>query len=196
MDIGTCATSEADGSFTLNDIPRDLLLTVGFEKAGYMPMIRAIRTGATDVGLPADESIMRPLSTPPVFGGAPFDVSTGALEFFAGSGGEAPLASVSIVSYDDPNANYEPVYLDANGNPATGATAGSFGAFVGLPPGLYLVTFHSETGSCTPLGSMYGEPVDFFQVPGQTSILVPVVEGHVTTPVGVDCGGSAIPVGR
>jgi len=140
---------------------------------------------------------MRPLSSPPAFAGAPLDDGTGAVEFFVDSDGvEPPKTTVSIVSYDDPNANFEPVYLDASGAPSTGATGGSFGAFVGLPTGLYAVTFSSETGSCATLGGLYGEPIDYYQVPGQASILVPVVEGHVTTPIGVDCSGSAAPVAR
>lgn len=197
MDIGTCATSNTEGLFVLQGIPREMLLTIAFEKPGYMPIIRALRTGTTDIGLPVEESVMRPLSSPPTFGGAPLDAKTGALEFFVASdGAETPAASVSIVSLDDPNALHEPVYLDGSGSPTIGAVSGSFGAFVGLPTGLYEVTFSSETASCSALGDLYGEPVGYYQVPGQVTILVPVVEGHVTTPVGVDCGGSATPVAR
>jgi hypothetical protein len=197
MDIGDCATSEADGAFILYGIPLNRLVTIGFQKGGFLPTIRAIRTGTTDIGLPPEESVMRPASIPPAIAGVALDDSTGAVEFFVDSdGAEPPQANVSIVSYDDPNSIHEPVYLDASGVPAPGAKGGSFGAFVGLPTGLYAVTFSTESGSCKTLGGLYGEPIDYYQNPGQASILVPVVGGLVTTPIGVDCSGSAAPVAR
>jgi hypothetical protein len=68
--------------------------------------------------------------------------------------------------------------------------------FTTSPNGVIEIPIDQAPGSCKSLGTMYGDPTEYFQVPGQTTIVVPVVEGHVTTPVGVDCGGSATPVGR
>lgn len=187
LDIGDCATSATDGSFALHGMPQDLLVTIAFQKKGYVPAIRAIRMDKSDVELPSDENLMIPVSAPPAFAGAPLDAKSGGLQFFVGSdSGGASRASVWILSYEN-SGDYEPVYFDAARNVVSGARAGSSGAFVGLPTGLYAVTFHTDTGSCTPKGGLYGEPLEIYDLPGQTSLLVPVVEGHITMPVGVDC---------
>jgi hypothetical protein len=191
LDIGDCATSTADGSFALHGMPQEILLTIAFEKKGYVPAIRAIQMKTSDIELPSDENRMLPTSTPPVFAGAPLDATTGGIRFFVDSdSGEPAPASAWIASFENPNVDYEAVYFDAAGNVVSGAQAGSSGAFGGLPTGSYAVTFYSDTGSCTPKGDLYGQPL------GETSILVPVVEGHVTMPVGADCTANQAAVAR
>jgi hypothetical protein len=198
MDIGECATSEPDGSFTLHGVPANMLVTIGFEKDGFAPAIRAIQTESSDVQIPADENSLLAESTPPVFAGAPMDPNTGAIEFFVGSeGADAPVA-VSLFSIE--NGVHEPVYLGEDGKPQSGATSGSFGGFVNLPAGMYIATFKSPSGSCTTAGSLYGYPMSAYQQPGETGTVVlvevPVSSGRITTPVGVSCTGASVATGR
>jgi hypothetical protein len=80
-----------------------------------------------------------------------------------------------------------PTYHDANRHPVSGATAGSAGAFANVAPGLYLLTFSGVPASCTARSGLYGYPVDSFQGADTISVVVPVVDGHITTRVGLDC---------
>ena len=47
MDVGECVTSAFDGSFSLHGVPGNMLVTIGFEKGGFVPTIRAIQMGDT-----------------------------------------------------------------------------------------------------------------------------------------------------
>jgi hypothetical protein len=194
MDIGECATSGPDGSWTIHRVPANMLVTVGFSKQGFIPALRAIQTGDADVSIPEDEGRLLRESDPPTFAGAPLDARTGGIEFFIGSeNGSEIRASVYVFSFDD--GPRDPVYTGADGNPMTGATSGSSGAVTNLPAGTYVLTFTAENASCTARGALYGYPYDAYHLPGSVSIIVPVADGYITSPVGVDCAGSAAPVG-
>lgn len=194
MDIGECATTGADGSWSIHGVPGNMLVTVGFSKQGFVSALRPVQTEAEDIVIPEEEGRLSPESSPPTFAGAPFGKTTGGIEFFIGSdNGSEVRASVEVFSYDD--GAHDAVYMGADGSPVQGATTGSSGAVTNLHPGLYLLTFSAKGASCTTRGGLYGYPDDVYQVPGSTSLVVPVIEGHITTPVGVDCTGPAAPVG-
>ena len=132
---------------------------------------------------------MTPSLTPPAFAGVPMDSSTGGIEFFIGSDGENAEASVTLFSFE--NGVHAPVYVGVDGNPIREATSGSAGGFVNLPPGMYVATFKSASGSCTTSGELYGAPMNVYPKPGEVSVVVPVAAGRITTPVGVDCTPNA-----
>jgi hypothetical protein len=186
LDIGQCATSAADGSWKLDGIPVQQSVTIAFEKAGYASNVRAIQTQLGDIVLPAGENQMFPTADQ----AARFDDHTGGVEFFvAGDAGQAIQATATLITgaRQDPT----PVYLDASNHPVSGATAGSAGAFSNVAPGLYLLTFTGVPASCTAASGIYGYPVESFQGADTASVVVPVVEGRVTTNVGLDCRTAA-----
>jgi hypothetical protein len=133
--------------------------------------------------LPSDENRLSLLTDSAA---AQFDDHTGGVQFTVISDqGSAVQATATLITGErqDPT----PVYLDATGNAKSGATAGSAGAFAKVTPGLYLLTFTGVPASCTAASGLYGYPVQSFQGADSTSVVVPVVEGHITTTVGIDC---------
>jgi hypothetical protein len=183
MDIGQCGTSAADGSWTLDGIPRDESVTIAFKKAGYAPSMRAIQTNTSDIVLPSDENRLSLLTDS---GAARFDDHTGGIQFAVLSdepGTVQATATLITGERQDPT----PVYLDASGNAKSGATAGSAGAYANVAPGQYLLTFTGVPASCTAASGLYGFPVQSFQGADAASVVVPVVAGRITTTIGLDC---------
>jgi hypothetical protein len=72
-----------------------------------------------------------------------------------------------------------------------GATAGTRGRSVNLPPDLYVLRFSHPSVKCKPIG-LYGWPLTAFQDPasGEAAVLAPVLEGYVTAPVAASCEGA------
>lgn len=194
MDIGSCATSQGDGSWTLQGVPQNLLVTAALSKEGFVPILRAIETRTDNLALPANDNRMVQVADPQTFAGKLFDLSKGGIEFFVTSNlSDSAEASVTLEQQQDvfhPAREFDghPVYLNDEGEPVPGATAGAHGAFVNLPAALYVLTFtyHPEV-SCTLKSPLYGYTSDHGPLPGVASIVVPVIEAHVTTPVGVTC---------
>jgi len=193
MDIGDCAMSGSDGSWTIARVPQNLLVTIGLSKEGFVPALRAVETATTNIETPGDETRLLAKSDPPSFAGAPLDAKTGGIEFFVETAGKAAQVAVSLFSFE--TGSYAPVYTDADGEPMKDATSGSSGGFVNLRPGIYVLTFANESGSCATRGGLNGSPWNVYQTPGSASIVVPVVEGYVTTPVSVDCSTANAAVG-
>ena len=57
-----------------------------------------------------------------------------------------------------------------------------------LPPGMYVLRFSSASAKCTSSSGSYGYPLTTYQdTSGTAAVIVPVVAGTVTAPVGVAC---------
>lgn len=168
MDVGDCATSDVDGAFTVGGIPANELLTIGFEKAGFEPTIRAIETGTEDIVLPDDENVLAPRTT--VLGS-----TQGRIEFVASAGTTVTLTG------DDGQVR-TPSYGDAGGENPTVR-----GVFTDLAPGYYYATFQNSSANCTNRSGLYAYPLGVYQAPGQATVIVPVAPGLTTASVAVDC---------
>jgi hypothetical protein len=193
-DTTDCAISGVDGSFAL-PAPAAQPLVVTFRREGFLPTLRAIATDASDITLPPGEDMLFPAVSPQTFLGAPVDPSAGHIQFRVVSPGSqpAPNVSVTLLPYGllpSPDVRSPTIYLDAQGAPQTGQTAGTSGWFANVPEGMYLVRFGHDSVSCTA-NALYGYPVTGFQGQDpssvQAEVVVPVMAGMVTAPVSVTC---------
>jgi hypothetical protein len=188
-----CALSAADGSFDLSGADANSSATLTFRKDGFTPTLRALMTKNADITLPADENALFP--DPLTFMGSAADPSKGQIAFSAASlGGNAEPVSVRATVLDfltgSGSSSITPVYLDRSGAPAPGASSGTAGGFVNVPPGVYLLEFAYGTASCVPTSGIYSDPsmaASAGSTPGLTAIAVPVRAGYVTSPVGLFC---------
>jgi hypothetical protein len=185
-----CTFSAADGSFGVSGASASADVMLTFKKDGFAPMLRAIATQTDDITLPASENAL--LQDPLVFMGKTGDASKGQIAFFMTTpdGRNATQASVKLIRFED-TYSQPPVYLDRDGVVAVGAAAGSRGGFVNLPAGLYALRFGAASVACTAATGLYGYPITAFQDPssGEATVLVPVIQGYVTAPIGVSCTG-------
>jgi hypothetical protein len=184
MNIGTCATSSADGAWTVSDVPANEDVTLALEKQGFAPMLRAIQTLTDDIAMPTEENVLVPAADGRSFMGTPTDTKKGQIEFF--STGQDDV-SVKLFGFDRQGA--EPIYLDRDGKPAGATvTTGSRGGFVGLPTGVYMLQFSRPSARCmADTTGLHGYPAITFPDSTLPTLIVPVVEGYVTGPVGAGC---------
>jgi hypothetical protein len=188
-----CATSAADGTFTLGNLPPRTNMTLSFTADGYVPILKAIQTASSDMDGTSNPVRMTLSSDPdPNLGGVTIDwTNKGQLAFFAL--GPQPDAS-STLSADvgatvalSPSAGNGPYYLDGNGDfdlTATSLLSGGVGYYYNLPAGNYTLTFTDHVNNCAPLDVFfagYGWPDP------PTSVQFPIVAGYVTELVGVLC---------
>jgi hypothetical protein len=189
-DTVMCTVSAADGSFGVSGAGANTDVMLTFKKDGFAPMLRAIATQTDDIMLPASENALLP--DPLVLMGKTADPSKGQISFFVATsdGQNATEASVKLIRFED-TYSQPPVYLDRGGAVAAGAATGSRGWFVDVPAGLYSLRFGGALVTCAATTALYGYPVTAFGDPssGEGIVLVPVVEGYVTAPVGVSCAG-------
>ncbi len=89
-----------------------------------------------------------------------------------------------VMGFDGPSE--QPRYADRDGTLVAGAGSGAQGGFVNVPSGLYVVRFAGASATCTPSTGLYGFPAGESR-DGEALLLVPVIEGYVTAPVGVSC---------
>jgi hypothetical protein len=186
-DPTACATSGADGSFALAGAPANDAVTLTFDKAGFLPEVRAIGTQTSDITFAEGENVLYPAAAPQTFMGVQTDPTKGHIEFFVLPAGSeaAPAMSVTLAG---PDASPQPIYLSAGAAGGDDATAGTQGAFVNLTPGLYVVRFANGAAKCAA-NDLYGFPETLYQDPssGQTAVVVPVYAGSVTAPVAALC---------
>jgi len=188
-----CTVSATDGSFGVSgtSATADVMLT--FKKDGFAPTLRAITAQTADLTLPASENVLLP--DPLVFMGKAADPSKGHIAFVTTTTGAGPAQDVSVTA----NAFYvpsgvawpsqSPVYFDQNGVPAPGAATGTSGGFVNVSPGLYLVQFPPASGSCVASSGLYGYP-GTKDPTLDAAVLVPIIQGYVSAPIGVSCTGA------
>jgi hypothetical protein len=184
MNIGTCATSSADGAWTVSDVPANEDVTLALEKQGFAPVLRAVQTLTDDIAIPSEENVLMPAADGRSFMGTPTDTKSGQIAFF--STGQDDV-SVKLFGFDRESA--EPIYLDRDGKPAgANVTTGSRGGFVDLPTGVYMLQFSRPSARCmADTKGLHGYPAITFPDSTLPTIIVPVVEGYVTGPVGAGC---------
>jgi hypothetical protein len=185
-----CTVSKSDGSFNLTGAPAKQDVTLMLRKDGLMPIARPMALEGNDVTLPANENVF--LAGHPIFMGVLPDLRTGQIAFtvISTDGGPPAQVSATLMGYYVPNGAagvvQRPVYADEKGAPAPGATAGSGGGFINVNPGLYMIRFHPTLGYCLPTSGPYNYAATA-DPNGDFSMLVPVIEGYLTAPVGVWC---------
>jgi hypothetical protein len=186
---GPCTTSDSTGSWPIATVPANSLVAITFEKASFVPTLRAIATETTDVTLPAAES---ELATDTEFAariGAAQDASTGSVAFLTAlPGSQAVAATASLRPLNGPDVA-GPRY---DGEPA-GAAAGTSGVFTGLADGFYVLTLGDASAPCASAGGLYGYPITLYAPASEARIMVPVVAGFVTTPVAAACTTAPTP---
>jgi len=188
-DTAMCAVSASDGAFQVSGARADGAVTLTFRKDGFVPTARPIALQAQDVTLPSSENVL--YADPMVFMGSPADSSKGQIAFAltTSDSGPAPQLSATLAGYLVPGGFGDPVaavYNDAKGAPAPAAEAGASGGFVNVKPGMYAITLHPTTGFCVSTSGLYGYAATQ-ESNGDIAILVPVIQGYMTSPVGVWC---------
>jgi hypothetical protein len=184
-----CTVSAGDGSFTVSGASANGAATLTFRKDGFAPTVRPIELQTADVTLPSSENVL--LAEPLAMAGTAADPTRGQIAFAVATtdSGPAPQVTASLVAFLVAEGSYgvntPPVYLDGAGAPAPGAAAGNSGDFVNVPPGVYMIQFHPTSGYCVPNARFdYAAGQD---PNGDIGILVPVLQGFVTAPVGIWC---------
>ncbi|MGO9834101.1 MAG: carboxypeptidase-like regulatory domain-containing protein [Polyangiaceae bacterium] len=180
----SCTASGGDGSFTLA-APANEWVAVTFDKTGFVSTVRAVATQTGVVALPGTENVMLPAVEPLMIAGVPADPGMGQVAFsvMGPTGQNGVAASVTLGGSGSPPPA---IYLDSAGSPDVGATSGTEGRFVNVPPGLYSLHFNQASATCAPL-SLYGWPMTAYQSAGEASVVVPVMAGYVTAPVAASC---------
>jgi len=177
----TCTTSGADGAWSIADVPGNQMITVSFEKAGFLPVLRAIQTADTDLVIPSEHSALLALDDAVSVMGAGLDVKRGQIAFFAAGADDVTVTATSL-----DGTSGKAIFLDQDGNVAPDATQGGSGFVENVPAGYYLLTFHSATATCTA-DTLAGFPAWAQPAAGEAQVLAPVEDGYVTTPIGVRC---------
>ena len=182
-----CATSDEDGSFVVIGVPGAAYVTLTFEKQGFLPSLRVLLLQEFENVLPPAENTLFPAAAPQTFMGMTAAADAGGyLAFFVAApegGPPVPAVSVTLIGMD--NAPHAATYLDDGGLPVADASAGTHGGFADLPSGLYSISFGGSGTTCTT-SSLYGYPAPA----GQASLVVPVIDGYVTTPVSASCAAT------
>jgi hypothetical protein len=185
-----CAASAADGSFGVSGAAPNSDTMLAFYKDGFAPVLRAISFQTQDITLPAEENVLWPL--PLKFLGTPAEATKGHMAFVSmpADTEEAQAVSVTAARFEifagGSDQHGHPVYLAPDGSPDPSAISGTAGGFANLTPGIYLVQFHPDSGGwCSPSSGLYGLPSRVYG--DQASVLVPVVAGYVSAPIGVTC---------
>lgn len=186
-----CATTAADGTFTLSGLPLQTDLVITVVKDGYRSTMRPIETASTNMDGTGNAISLTPVTAPdpPV----PVTVdwqNKGQLSVFA----IAPQADAGNTYGGDPGATVAltpmsgsgPYFLHNDGTFDLAAT--SFvdvpGIYVNLDPGSYEVTFTDTIHNCAPISTPFGQ----FGYPAPpTSVKFPIVAGYMTGPIGIFC---------
>jgi hypothetical protein len=179
---GDCTVSAADGAWILTGVPASTKVTVTLDKDGFLPAVRAIATDTVDVVLPSGDSGLLPATHAASAMGAPLDASAGHIQFFVHGATDVTVDAVAMDGTASPAT-----FLGANGQPDAALKSGAEGVFANIAAGYHLVTFRSATASCAISSELTGFRSAWNAVAGVESVLVPVVPGHVTSPIRVDC---------
>jgi hypothetical protein len=165
-------------------VPANAGVAITFEKAAFVPTLRAITTGTSDMTIPDDEGELATTDAFAIRMGRSFDASSGSLAFFtAVSGSTQAVASVaSLRSLEGP-----PLAPPRYDNEQADAGAGTSGVFSSMPDGYYVLTLGGASASCASGGGLYGYPITAYAAAGEARVLVPVVAGFLTTPVAAVC---------
>jgi hypothetical protein len=181
---GPCAKSDPDGSFTLSALPANELVSLTFNKDGFVPMLRTVLTEEQDLLLPEDENTLVAATLPERFLGVTADPTKGQIAFLVkNADGNAPAVDVTLTGFDGAPT---PTALASDGTPAGTFAAGSGGGFANVSPGSYVLRVGGISATCTA-SDLYGLPITTYQPSDAAALAVSVVAGYVSAPVVLSC---------
>ncbi len=180
---GPCTTSDGTGAWTIATVPANSFVAITFEKAAFVPVLRAIATETGDVTIPTDESELTTTADFAARVGRSLESITGSVAFFTTlPGSPAVAATASLRPLNGPDVA-PPSY---DGEPA-GAVAGTSGVFTGLADGYYVLTLGDASVPCASSGGLDGYPITLYAPANEARLIVPVVAGFLTTPIAAAC---------
>jgi hypothetical protein len=158
-------------------------------------VLRAVKTGTTDVAIPAFENA---LATQAEFAallpGVTVDKDKGGIVFFMNGPGSRFLGQFDWVKGFSVKANPKsgdgPLYLDASEVVVPSATKsqGGWGHYVNMDAAEYTLTFTPPAGAtCQKWGDIGLSDAYGYATNDLLTIRVPVVAGFTTYPVGIYC---------
>jgi hypothetical protein len=189
-DHESCTTSDGTGAWKLAGVPYNFVVAITFIKGGFFPTLRTISTATTDVTIAAGDGTLISSSEAASLMGGPIDPESGHIAFSIATQGTqpSPPSTVALGAYSLVGGYHAaPVYFDASGKPALGATSGTGGVFANVPPGTYVVRFFGASVACSNIDGLYGYPFTLQTPDGQARLAVPVVAGFLTAPVVANC---------
>ncbi len=182
--VGPCAKSDPEGSFTLSALPANGVVSLTFNKNGFLPMLRTILTEEQDLLLPADENTLIAATRPQSFLGVTTDPTKGQIAFLVkNADGNAPAVDVTLTGFDGAPT---PASLASDGTPAGSIAAGSGGGFANVAAGEYVLRVGGTSARCTA-SDLYGLPITAYQSSSTAALAVSVVAGYVSAPIVVSC---------
>jgi hypothetical protein len=186
-----CATSAADGTFTLTGLPIRGDLVLELKKDGYQSILLPIETASSDMDGRGNPLYMSPNASPPQVGEAIDQTNKGTINAFAvqlDSNGvdlhSVPGTTVTL----SPSSGIGPYFVNDNGSidlTSTGYT-GQTALFYNVDPGTYTLTYANPAFDCEPISFPFGQ----FGFPITTpahSLKIITAAGYVTGIVGVLC---------
>jgi hypothetical protein len=181
---GPCAKSDAEGSFTLSPLPANGVVSLTFNKNGFLPMLRTILTEEQDLLLPEDENTLIAATRPQSFLGVTADPTKGQMAFLVkNADGNAPAVDVTLTGFDGAPT---PAALASDGTPAGSIAAGSGGGFANVTAGEYVLRVGGISATCTA-SDLYGVPITTYQPSSAAALALSVVAGYVSAPIIVSC---------
>jgi hypothetical protein len=171
--------------------PANSRLAITSVKTDFFPVLRPIVTKTTDVTIPLGDGALIAASAGATLVGGGVSPGSGAIAFSTATPGSAAAAAATVVLGEFDGTTIDdsptPVYVDAAGQPVPGATSGTEGVFANLAPGTYAMTFRAPSVSCSNAAGISGYPIAAYAAPGEAIVVVPVVDGFLTTPVVAQC---------
>jgi hypothetical protein len=187
-----CATTGADGTFTLEGLPPLTNLVLTFEKDGYLKESKTIQTASTDMQV-TNPMFMFPTGVQGP-SGVTQDPSKGAVSFFAigpvpGNPDQNAFQTepgVSVTITPAVTKEQGPYFGDGRGkfDPTATTTLNGLGFFYNLAPGDYQLNFEHPSLDCAPISlgvSGWGIP----KPPNGTAFTA--LAGYMTEEIGVFC---------
>jgi hypothetical protein len=187
-----CATTAADGTFTLSGLPSFTNVVLTVLKDGYRPTLRPIETASTDMDGTARPIALTSATAPDPAVPVTIDwQNKGQLTLFA----IGPLVDAGPNAYGGdfgasvaltPASGSGPFFIHDDGTYALTATSfvGVAALYDNLDPGTYELTYTDAIHDCAPILSPFGQYG--FPAP-PTSVEFPIVAGYITGPVGIFC---------
>jgi hypothetical protein len=189
MFMGDCTVSAADGAWTLTGVPANAQVAITIEKPGFVSAVRAITTAAKDLSLPSEDSGLVPVATAAGVMGAALDASQGHIAFFVTGASDVTVDALTLDGREE-----RTTFLDAKGQPDPTLTTGTRGVIANVAAGSHVLTFQSPTASCKVADDLRSYLVQYRVQ--EASLVLPVVAGHVTSPVRIDCTRTAAIAGK
>lgn len=189
-----CQQTDAEGIFTLTNLPADSDVVLTLTKRGYLPTVKLIHTQSVDASVPQALVVLRESDLPAGLDGTKGVIGFFVFDFPPGSGTPKNLPGVKV--WLSPETEAKPIYQvegeydsSLTATPEIPDDANSVGLFTGgkyldVPPGEYELHFTPPDGyKCQSIGVNWsGIPV-----PGEEAVRVIVRAGYYTADVGMNC---------